>query len=89
LEDSKGTKGNLKRNKKDVGLLHIYVVYSMKAPAKLEIRGWIRTYGPPIPFLSGDGLLDSKEGHNGVENRIVFVNFEKSNGLIPNRVIAD
>jgi hypothetical protein len=32
---------NLKRNKRDGDLLHISVIYSRKAPAGLEILGWI------------------------------------------------
>jgi hypothetical protein len=46
--DSRGTEGNLKRNKRDGDLLHIFVIYSSKVPAGFEVRKWIQIYGSPI-----------------------------------------
>jgi hypothetical protein len=46
--DSKLTERGLKTNKRDGDLLHISVVYSLKARTGLEMRGWIRNYGSSI-----------------------------------------
>jgi hypothetical protein len=41
--------GSLKRNKKDDDLLHVYVVYSMKAPSGLRYGGGRELMDPLIP----------------------------------------
>jgi hypothetical protein len=46
--------GSLKRKMRDGDLPHISAVYSIKVPARLEIREWIRTYGPPYITFGGE-----------------------------------